>query len=150
MSPGPARPAFVVDTSVAVKWVLERDEAFQVQALRLLEAYLKGRCVLRAPELLVFEVANALRLGRKKEPSVVLEALEYLRELGLHLEPLRWTTLSKTVEIASSCEATVYDSYFLAMALESDSILVTADELFLRKARRYPGIVSLSTLSLPA
>jgi predicted nucleic acid-binding protein len=97
----------------------------------------------------MFEVANALRSGRSLAASVVLDSLQYLRNLDLQLEPLRWTTLWKTVEIAASCGATVYDSYFLAMALESDSVLVTADQIFLRKARRYPGIVSIGSVSLP-
>ena len=52
---------------------------------------------------------------------------------------MQWSTLQSAVEIASASDATVYDAYYLALALESGGVLVTADEKFLRKARRYPG-----------
>lgn len=148
MTATPRGLAYVVDTSVALKWFLIRDEPHHQQARQLREAYLKGQCILRAPELLAFELANVLKSGKRLTSPEVIEAVHQLRELDLQLEAFRWTTLAKAVEIASACDTTVYDSYFLAMALESDSILVTADEVFLRKTRRYPGIVSLRQLRL--
>lgn len=142
-------PSYVVDTSVAVKWYVERDEANVKEALRLLDSFRNRRCVLRAPELLLFEVANALASSRI-EPSVLLEALDHLRALEIELEGVRWQTLTKAVEIALACDATVYDSYFLALALETDSVLVTADRAFLRRARSYSEITSLESLRLPS
>ncbi|PYV10671.1 MAG: hypothetical protein DMG23_06890 [Acidobacteria bacterium] len=143
------RPGYVVDTSVAVKWYVEREEENVRHAQQLLENWGYGRCTLSAPELLIFELANALSCRRGVKLAQVLESLNHLRSLGLHLEALRWDTLAKALEIASSCGAAVYDSYFLAMALESNGILVTADQVFLRKVRRYPSVVSLSQLRLP-
>lgn len=148
MTAAPHRPAYVLDTSVALKWVLVRDEPHHQQARQLREAYLQGRCDLRAPELLVFEFANVLKTGKRFTPAEVSEAVQQLRDLNVELVSLRWPTLTKAVEIASSCEGAVYDCYFLALALESDSILVTADEVFLRKARRYPQVMSLRQVSL--
>jgi predicted nucleic acid-binding protein len=52
------------------------------------------------------------------------------------------------IQIASTCNATIYDSYFLALALETDSVLITADEVFLLKARHLPKITSLRLLQL--
>ncbi len=142
-------PAYVVDTSIALKWFVESGESNVLQAHQLREAYLNGRCTLRAPEFLLLELANALTTGLRLKMDKVLEALDAVRRVELYLETLRAETLARAVEIASSYGVTVYDSYFLAMAVESDSILVTADEIFLRKARRYPSIVSLRQLRLP-
>ncbi len=142
-------PDYVVDTSVVVKWYVERGEENARRALELLETWDDGRCTLRAPELLVFELANALSSERRLKPSEVSEALDRFRSLGLNLEVLRWHALAKAVEIAVGCGTTIYDSYFLALALQSDSILVTADEDFLRKVRSYPGVISLSQFPLP-
>jgi predicted nucleic acid-binding protein len=72
-----------------------------------------------------------------------------MRRLDLALEAFRWAILAKAVEIASSCEAAVYDSYFLALALDSDSILVIADEAFVGRARRYASVIPLSRLRVP-
>lgn len=144
-----SHPGYVVDTSVVVKWYIERDESGVAKAFRLLEVYGRGQCTLRAPQLLLWEVANALTIGCRLQPSTVSEALAHLRGLDLDLKSVRWSTLQKAVEIASASDAAVYESYFLALALESDCILVTADEAFLRKVHRYPGIISLTQLRLP-
>lgn len=145
-----AHPTYIVDTSVVVKWYVEREERDLSRALALLETFGQGKCSLRAPELLVFELANALASRRELKPPEVLESLKDFRSLGLRLEALRWETFMKAIEIASARDATVYDAYFLAIALESGSTLVTADQAFLRKVRGYPGVVPLGQLRLPA
>ena len=133
---------------MALKWYVQRGEADVTKAFQLLEAHGRGQCTLRAPDLLLWEVANALTLGHRLKPAEVSEALTHLRGLELDLNALQWSTLQSAVEIASAADATVYDAYYLALALESGGVLVTADEKFLRKARRYPGIVALSRLRL--
>jgi predicted nucleic acid-binding protein len=141
--------AFVVDSSVVVKWYVEKEESDIAQAFRLLEHFGQGLCILRAPQLLPFEVANALVTSQRLPASSVHEALNHLRELSIELQPLSWATFTEAVEIAATCGTTIYDSYFLALALETGNPLVTADEVFLRKTRRYPGILPLRQLDLP-
>lgn len=149
MTTSPFAPDYVVDSSVALKWFSYRDEPDLRQARNLREAYIDGRCILRAPDLLLLELANALKAGLRLRASEVLQVLVDFRGLAIRLEAFRWSTLAKAVEIASASDATVYDSYFLALALESNSVLVTADEAFLRKTRRYPSIISLRRLRIP-
>ena len=149
MTPSHSRPDYIVDTSVALKWYVQRGEADVTKAFQLLEAHGRGQCVLRAPELLLWEIANALTIGHRLKPADVSEALAHLRGLDLDLKSVQWSTLQSAVEIATAVDATVYDAYYLALALESGGVLVTADEKFLRKARRYPGIVSLAQFQLP-
>ncbi len=149
MTPPISHPPYVVDASVALKWYVQRGEADVKKAFQLLESYGRGQCVLRAPDLLLWEVANALAIGHRLKPQEVAEALVHLRGLDLDLNAVQWSTLQNAVEIASASEATIYDAYYLALALECGGVLVTADEKFLRKARRYPGIVSLARLHLP-
>jgi len=141
-------PNYVVDASVALKWYVQRGESDVAKAFALLDAYDREQCVLGAPELLFWEVANALALGHRLKLDAVSEALAHLRSVDLQLRSLQWTTLQRAVEIAATTDATVYDAYYLALALETGSVLVTADEKFLRKARRYAGIVSLAQLQL--
>lgn len=141
---------YVVDTSVALKWFIETGETDVPQARRLRDAYQAGRCTLRAPELLLIELANALKAGHRFNKREILEILESIRGFDLALEALRWSTLARAVEIASSYGrgVTVYDAYFLALAIESGSILVTADELFVRSAGAHPNLISLRRLQL--
>ena len=141
-------PAYVLDTSVAVKWFADEGGPEQAKAVQLFEAFEQGQCKLRAPQLLFFEIANALIYSYKLSSSTVVDSLDSLQRLNIEMELLNWSTLAKAVEIASACGATIYDSYFLALALETDSVLITADEVFLRKARHLPKIVSLRLLQL--
>ncbi len=142
-------PAYVVDTSVALKWLVESGEGNVLQARQLREAYVNGRCTLRAPEFLLLELANALTMGLRLKMDKVLEALDAVRRVELYLETLRAETLARAVEIASSYGVTVYDSYFLALAVEGGCILVTADDAFVRKAGSHPSLVPLRQLRLP-
>lgn len=140
-----ARPptTYVVDTSVAIKWYIEKEEADVARARDLLDCFGRGECAIRAPQLLLFEIANALAGAHKLNITTVMAALTHLKELNIDVQPLEWTTFSKAVEIAAVCDATIYDSYFLALAVETGSTLVTADEVFLKKARRFPDMIHL-------
>ena len=139
---------YVVDSSVAVKWFASEGGAEQTKADQLLDALGQGQCTLKAPELLLFEVANALMISHRYSNTKVMDSLAFLRRLKVEVESLNWRTFARAVEIASICAATIYDSYFLAMAIETDSVLITADEVFLRKARHWPGMISLRLLQL--
>ncbi len=145
-----ARPptSYVVDTSVAIKWYIEKEEADVARAHDLLDCFGRGECAIRAPELLLFEIANAFTAAHKLNITAVVAALTHLKELNIDVRPLEWTTFSKAVEIAAVCDATIYDSYFLALAVETGSALVTADEAFLKKARRYPDVIHLRQLRI--
>ncbi len=49
----------VVDASVVVKWLVEEEGS--ERALRLRDRYIDGKIEIIAPELITFEVLNALR-----------------------------------------------------------------------------------------
>jgi predicted nucleic acid-binding protein len=140
---GHDRPTYVPDTSVAMKWFVQSQEADVQQAWLLQDAYLNDQCVFVAPELLLLELANALKAGRKFSASEVVRAIDYVLELGFILEAFRRSTLHRAVEIATTYGVPVYDSYFLATAVESGGLFVTADDVFLRKLSGHPNIVSL-------
>lgn len=143
-----AQPAYVLDTSVAVKWFANEGGAEQAKANRLLDALAQGACIVKAPELLLFELANALMLSHKFPAAKVIDSIAFLWKLKIELEPLNGPVLVRAVEIASKCGATIYDSYFVALALETGSLFVTADEAFLRKVRHLPNMISLRLLKL--
>lgn len=141
-------PCFIVDTSVALKWFLEKDEANVGRARELREAFIAGLCTLRAPSLLLVEIANALTVGRRSSRALIARALRDIAEIKLDLAELHFSTLDVSVELALRFGITVYDSYFLALAIESGGMLVTADEAFLKRVGRHPAVVSLASLQL--
>jgi len=123
--------SYILDASVAAKWVLpSKDEPLAAEALRLLELYTAGDVGLSAPDLFWPEIGNILwksvRLGRISENSAT-EAIRWLRALGIPSS----STLPLTgdaFEIALSTHRSVYDSVYVAMAIASSRLFVTADE----------------------
>lgn len=118
---------FLLDTSVVMKWFVSEEKsqrAWQVQ-----NDYLNGRCDLSVPELLLYEVANALKFtsplltGEK-----IKEKIESLIKLKINIYPFDYDILQLSVDLALERDITVYDAYFLTMARETDSIFITSDE----------------------
>lgn len=60
----------VVDVSVVVKWFTQED--YRGQAVALRDAHIQGMIMLVAPDLLVYEVSNALRYN----PALTAEDLK--------------------------------------------------------------------------
>jgi predicted nucleic acid-binding protein len=121
----------VVDASVAAKWFLpERGEALVDQALMLLDKYDKKEVRFVVPDLFYVEIASAIwkavRVGRLAraigdQALVLLTQREFATVPSLKL-------LDKAFQIATAFERTVYDSLYVALAVQTDSQLVTADE----------------------
>lgn len=149
MGNAPTGPLLILDTSVVLKWFVDRGESDVAPARKLREAFLTHRCTLGAPDLLLIEVANALTTGHRASPKEVSETIETILEIGLDLVDLKFSALVKAIELASTYGVAVYDSCFLAVAVESGGLLVTADEAFLRKVKAHTNATSLRDLHLP-
>jgi predicted nucleic acid-binding protein len=123
--------AFVVDASVAVKWHLPSGrESLVPQARHLLESYVQGTIRLLAPDLFWVEVGNftwkAVRARRVSTAQAVV-GLNLLRELRILTFPCV-DLLPEAMSIALAHQRTVYDSLYVALAVQSKCELITADE----------------------
>lgn len=122
---------FVIDASIAIKWVVEEDGTRDALVLR-------QRAKLIAPELLVAECANILwkkvqRDELSKEESIL--AARLLECADVELLPTR-SLLEAATRIAIDTDHPAYDCLYLALALANDCLFVTADERFRRKLVR--------------
>ena len=135
---------FVVDASIAVKWVVEEDGTPQALALR-------GRSKLIAPELLVAECANILwKKVQRNELSndEALLAARLLQAADIELLPTR-ALLGAATRIAIDLNHPAYDCLYFALAVERGCQFVTADERLLRKLdHRKPQILRGKAISL--
>jgi predicted nucleic acid-binding protein len=122
---------FVLDASVAVKWFLSpKDEPLSDEALTLYKKYLHGEIRFVVPDLFWVELGSAfwraIRLGRFSKASAQ-EAIASLMKCDfptLSIAPL----LERAFHIATVFDRTVYDSLYVALAVESEAQLITADE----------------------
>jgi predicted nucleic acid-binding protein len=122
----------VVDASVALQWIVPEANG-QSEA----ESVLAARD-LHAPDLLLIEVANALRkkvaLGEVKED----QAFAGLRRIGevLNVAPVTADLSLRALELAVEIGHPVYDCVYLALAESLDATIATRDiELTKRFAR---------------
>ena len=117
---------FVVDASVAVKWLVEEPDSDA--ALELAESGEE----LHAPRLMASEVANALwrkaRLGQI-ERADASAALAWAPDM-----PVRWsddeTVSADAVRLALALAHPVYDCMYLALAHRIGAVVLTADRRF--------------------
>ena len=122
---------YVVDAGVAGKWLLPgASEPLQQEAVRLLRQLVDGQAKLIVPDFFWIEVTNllskAVSTGRCTRPTAEM-ALSALRRHDiptLPVLPLLDSALDKAIVYGRS----VYDSLYVALALETGARLITADE----------------------
>ncbi len=74
---------FILDTSVILKWFSEFDENDLGPALQLRSAMQEGNVFFIVPDLLFYELANALRHNPNFSTSDVKQAVHSVWEMGL-------------------------------------------------------------------
>jgi predicted nucleic acid-binding protein len=124
----------VLDASVVLKWFV--NEADSTQALKLREEFYAGEREIVVPDLLLFEIANALRYNPSFSIEEIQEALDTLFGMGIEIITPTLTLLGKTVEFAKECDLTCYDATYLALAEELSFEFITADERFYKKIKK--------------
>jgi predicted nucleic acid-binding protein len=115
----------VLDTSVAIAWYLP--ESFSAQARHWQRMLLDGKAELYAPSLHYWEFANVLRAYARRAELDSATACEifnlHLEAPILPAEPRRDSVLAFALEY----DATAYDAVYLALSIELDAPLLTAE-----------------------
>ena len=117
---------FVVDASVAAKWCFPEPDSEQASLL------LDRDIMLYAPDLIYAEVGNvAWKHCQRKQcsPQQAQQALELLGQAHIAITPVT-DLMAATLQIASTYGRSFYDATYLALAVELDVPLITADEKF--------------------
>jgi predicted nucleic acid-binding protein len=122
---------FVLDASVAAKWFLPHEEqALQQEAVRLLQRHARGEIRFAVPDLFWAELGNvfwkATRQARFTE-SEAQTSLAGLRSWSLPTVPSE-ALLGLALKLANAYGRTVYDSLYVALAVDTKTELITADE----------------------
>jgi predicted nucleic acid-binding protein len=125
--------ALVVDSSVALKWVIEEDGSDQALALQ-------GRDLI-APALLRIETANVLRTLAARGAlgaDQAIQLFELLQSAPVtiidHDDELEARALAIALELAHP----VYDCVYLAVAEKAGQRLITADKRLLNRLSSTP------------
>lgn len=134
---------FVLDSSVAVKWVLK--EAGTQKALVLRNDIQRQIHEVIAPDVFVSEVAHALTKAESQKLIPIGDAQKHLADI-LKFSPVLHSFLplvSRAVEISSATRIAITDCLFVSLAEQEGCDLITADQ---RLINNLPGIIHLDSL----
>jgi len=132
---------FVLDCSVAAKWVLPEPD--RAPALGWLERYASGEVLLIAPDLLMAEFASLVaKRNRRKQISAgqAHEAFALMTKCAPRLFDMR-PRLLRALDLSLQYQLSLWDCVYLALALEHDCPVLTADlRLFRGGKSRRPAV----------
>ncbi|SRR6266540_4040846 len=121
----------VVDASIATKWFVEETDSDKANLLK--RAHESGQLQLTAPDLLVYEVTNALDFNPKMTIDDLGQSTRRLLELDLDLVPPRADFIAETARTARKYVISAYDASYVALADIIGTNCVTADGKLYRK-----------------
>jgi predicted nucleic acid-binding protein len=138
---------YVLDSSVAFKWVVVEPLTDKAQNLR--DEFRRGLHELIAPDVFPVEVAHSLTRAERQarispsQASVLLAEVLLTRPQFHPYIPL----LSQAVAISSQARIGVYDCLHVALAQREGCELLTADDRLVRALQpSFPFITALSSL----
>lgn len=126
---------YVVDASIVVKWLVK--EKWSDEASSLLEA----EATLIAPELLFAEVINALWAMHRRGDiggEDFADATDALRAAPVGVPFSMRQLAASSARLAVDLDHPVYDCFYLALAVQEQYPVVTADARFHGKVCSHP------------
>ena len=117
--------SLIIDTSVAVKWLNQDNEEHIEKADKILEDVRDGKVELFAPELLKYEVGNALLFGKKISSNDIKHLMSIFYSLPITFVPENIHLANETYSLAQNFSITYYYASFMSLAKEHGAILIT-------------------------
>jgi predicted nucleic acid-binding protein len=137
----------VLDSSVAVKWVLPEPDTPKAVTLR--NEFRSGLHEFLAPDVFPVEMAHALTRAECRgilRPPLSVRRLSNVLSFPPHLHP-HLPLLGRAVAISSATRQGVYDCLYVVLAEREGVPLITADQKLLGNlGPHYPFIVDLATV----
>lgn len=127
---------YVVDASVAVKWLIPEEHS--EQAMKLLEDWFKEDMELNAPSWLKLEVTNALTKYVKRQiidAEKAHEGFEIFRSIELNYVEEDWPLIDDALKSSTSIGLSMYDAIYYTLARRMKATLITADVEFINKVK---------------
>ena len=141
-----SRQFVVVDASLAVKWLI--DEDYSDLAKSLAQSWAAQGIRLSAPQLLPYEVSNALH-RRVVSGGITIDMasqlLDSLATRQIQLFPSNEFRVQALQLATRLNQRAIYDSHYLALAQALDCEFWTADERFYRSAS--PNLANIRLIS---
>ena len=126
---------YVVDASVVVKWLVDEVHSEEAAAL------LSGGTTVIAPALVFAEAANALWAMRRRgdiSTDDLVDAVDALRAAPVAIPVPMLQLTAAAARLAVDLDHPIYDCFYLALGVQTQYPVVTADTRFHDKVRAHP------------
>ena len=134
---------WVIDASVILKWILRNpdQEADTDKATAVLERVVNGTASILQPVHWLAEVTAVLS---RISPSTVVSDVEKLQGMEFPVADDQ-AVLTRAAQLSIETGQHVFDTLYHAVAIEYESaLLITADDRYRMRAKRYGHILALS------
>jgi predicted nucleic acid-binding protein len=138
---------YVLDSSVALKWVLAEPDSGR--AIRLRDEYNASIHELLAPDFFIPEIANGVAVAERQGRITGGQAAIFFHDIirnapAIHPTPF---LLIRAIEISLSTNQAVYDCIYVALAEREGCQMVSADDQLVRKLRPlFPFMIRLADI----
>ena len=122
---------YVLDASLLIKWF--SDKEYTDKALKLRDDFFHGNTKLVVPDMLLYEISNALCYNPNFDQNDVVEAVNSFYDMGIDIIIQTGEVIKSAINFAFTHDVTIYDAFYTALAYEIDFTLITADAKFYRK-----------------
>ena len=123
----------ILDASVVVKWFSE--EEYTEKALAIRERIRMGEERVIVPDLLLYELANALKYNPSFDANDVSDALTSIFDMDLEIVTPTPEIINLAVALAFEYNITVYDAFYIALAKDLELTFITADRRLCERVR---------------
>jgi len=123
----------ILDSSVVVKWFSE--EEYTEKALAIRERIRMGEERVVVPDLLLYELANALKYNPSFDANDVSDALTSIFDMDLEIVTPIPEIINLAVALAFDYNITVYDAFYIALAKDLELTFITADRRLCERVR---------------
>jgi predicted nucleic acid-binding protein len=121
----------IADSSVIIKWF--SDEMDTDKALALLELHNTKEHIIVLPDLVLYEVANALRYNKDTIEKDIIDFVESIATMEAIMVFPTKLVMNDAITLARKYNISLYDAYFVALAKTLRCPLVTADRKLKQK-----------------
>lgn len=123
----------VLDTSIIYKWITEEDSDPDTPALKLLRQFLDGKENVLIPDIVLYELANALSTKTNLAFKEIEQAWSLFERFNLNVINPSLKFIRKSIKFSRKYHVSVYDASYAVLALEKNCILFTADNKFVKQ-----------------
>lgn len=118
---------FILDTSVIIKWINQKNEKNVKQALKIYDDLINEKIIIILPDFALIEITNGLQIGKEISSDDTTKALHAIYLLPLIIKELTESIIVNTSHLAQQYDITIYDALFVSLAQMENCQLISDD-----------------------